>query len=89
MEIHKVSPPTVNFIVINITFSVTSAINVAAMARKTQDTINSDTHTHTHTAEIQLIHTSRQRFYLIACLPLLLFHSLCLTHTNTSGDAMT
>lgn len=31
--------------------------------------------THTHTAKIQLIHTSWQPLYLIACLALLLFHS--------------
>lgn len=80
MEIHGVSPHTVHFIVINIMCGVTSAISVAAMVRNTQDTINS----HTHTAKIQLIHTSRQPLYLIACLPLLLFHSLSLSHTDTT-----
>lgn len=75
-------PHTVHFIVINIMCGVTSAISVAAMVRNTQDTINS--HTHTHTAKIQLIHTSRQPLYLIARLPLLLFHSLALSHTDTT-----
>lgn len=59
-------------------FSVTSAINVAAMV---QHKIQS---THIHTAShtrYKLIHTSRQPLYLIGCLPLLLFHSLCLTDT--------
>lgn len=51
MEIHKVSPPTVTFIVINITFGVTSAINVAAMARKTRYNQLRHTYIHTHSRD--------------------------------------
>lgn len=41
---------------------------------------------HTHTAEIQLIDISQQPLYLIACLALLLFHSLSHKHNQ---DTMT
>lgn len=77
-------PTYSTLITINITFGVTSAINVAAVVKNTQDTINSDTQIHTHTAKIQLIHTSRQP-PLSDCLspsPLVSL-SVSLTHTHS------
>lgn len=61
------------FIIINVVFGVTSVINVAAMAR--HERYNQLRHTYAQPAEIQVIHTSRHACYLIAWLPLLLFHS--------------
>lgn len=80
-------PTYSTLITINITFGVTSAINVAAVVKNTQDTINSDTQIHTHTAKIQLIHTSRQP-PLSDCLspsPLVSL-SVSLTHTQKKTE---
>ena len=75
MEIHRVSLPAGNLIVINIMFSATSAITGAGEKHKMQST-----HTHTHTGKIQVIHTSRQPLNQIAfsCF------TLSVSHTNTS-----
>lgn len=53
--------------------------------KRTQDTINPNTQAHGYSGKIQLIHPSRQPLYLICCLAPLLFHSLCLTHADTTG----
>jgi len=62
MEIHRVASLAGDFIIINIMFSVTSAINVAAAARKTGDKINSDA----HRAEIRPIDVFQQPLNPIA-----------------------
>lgn len=86
MEIHRVSLPTVNFIIINIMFGVTSAINVAAMMRNTQDTINSDTQTHSQDTTDTHIPTTP----LSDCLSSLVSLSLSLTRTHKHNwDIMT
>lgn len=71
-EIHRASPPTVNFIVINITSGVTSAISPGRAGEKHRRYNQTQTRAQ---PQIQLIHAGRQPLYLIACLAPLLFHS--------------